>query len=469
VTNENEGPRLTSLSFNWYSVPAGDLGTIGVYVYGMFATDPEGNGVSSMELLDPTGTYPQATVYAGDNPNTPTVEQFYWMGDTFWSPTGEFLVRMRDGAGNYHSGRIQVLYPGSPATILLPPIVLDLDGDGIELTSPQVAPVQFDMDADGDPELTGWVGADDAFLALDRNGDGAITNGSEISFIDDLPGAVSDLDGLSAFDTDADGFFDSDDQRYGEFRVWQDTNHDGVSQAEELRTLGEHGITAISLTRDLSGGTTDGASGNRITATSDFVRADGTTGVLGDVLLSYASAPQFEILDQQPDQASIVLPEPGDGIPMGQDGIDTVDRAAHDERGDRVSSEPLRHAPGGIKAKADERQQEDAEVPWSSAAQQEQPRPTSRDWRDWLQPDDSQTESGAADAWQATQPGTAPSALHNTLSSVTRRRLQMIEAMAGFTDDDEGAANLSLRPQRSIDARTLELLTSVSQVRASLQ
>jgi Ca2+-binding RTX toxin-like protein len=469
VTNENEGPRLTSLSFNWYSVPAGDLGTIGVYVYGMFATDPEGNGVSSMELLDPTGTYPQATVYAGDNPNTPTVEQFYWMGDTFWSPTGEFLVRMRDGVGNYHSGRIQVLYPGSPATILLPPIVLDLDGDGIELTSPQVAPVQFDMDADGDPELTGWVGADDAFLALDRNGDGAITNGSEISFIDDLPGAVSDLDGLSAFDTDADGFFDSDDQRYGEFRVWQDTNHDGVSQAEELRTLGEHGITAISLTRDLSGGTTDGASGNRITATSDFVRADGTTGVLGDVLLSYASAPQFEILDQQPDQASIVLPEPGDGIPMGQDGIDTVDRAAHDERGDRVSSEPLRHAPGGIKAKADERQQEDAEVPRSSAAQQEQPRPTSRDWRDWLQPDDSQTESGAADAWQATQPGTAPSALHNTLSSVTRRRLQMIEAMAGFTDDDEGAANLSLRPQRSIDARTLELLTSVSQVRASLQ
>jgi len=469
VTNENEGPRLTSLSFNWYSVPAGDLGTIGVYVYGMFATDPEGNGVSSMELLDPTGTYPQATVYAGDNPNTPTVEQFYWMGDTFWSPTGEFLVRMRDGVGNYHSGRIQVLYPGSPATILLPPIVLDLDGDGIELTSPQVAPVEFDMDADGDPELTGWVGADDAFLALDRNGDGAITNGSEISFIDDLPGAVSDLDGLSAFDTDADGFFDSDDQRYGEFRVWQDTNHDGVSQAEELRTLGEHGITAISLTRDLSGGTTDGASGNRITATSDFVRADGTTGVLGDVLLSYASAPQFEILDQQPDQASIVLPEPGDGIPMGQDGIDTVDRAAHDERGDRVSSEPLRHAPGGIKAKADERQQEDAEVPRSSAAQQEQPRPTPRDWRDWLQPDDSQTESGAAEAWQATQPVVAPSALHNTLSSVTRRRLQMIEAMAGFTDDDEGAANLSLRPQRSIDARTLELLTSVSQVRASLQ
>ena len=59
------------------------------------------------------------------------------------------------------------------------PLVLDLDGDGIETLGTQ-AVTYFDHDANGFAELTGWVKGDDGFLALDRNGDGRINDGSEL-------------------------------------------------------------------------------------------------------------------------------------------------------------------------------------------------------------------------------------------------------------------------------------------------
>ncbi|MBI4382795.1 MAG: hypothetical protein HY579_02025, partial [Nitrospinae bacterium] len=60
------------------------------------------------------------------------------------------------------------------------PLVLDLDGDGLELSALDGSNVNFDFDANGFAERTAWASADDGFLALDRNGDGAIGNGSEL-------------------------------------------------------------------------------------------------------------------------------------------------------------------------------------------------------------------------------------------------------------------------------------------------
>ncbi|HQO35523.1 MAG TPA: hypothetical protein PLG59_12720, partial [bacterium] len=58
------------------------------------------------------------------------------------------------------------------------PVVLDLDGDGIELTSAGNG-VEFDITGDGTTETTAFATGDDAFLALDRNGNGQIDNGRE--------------------------------------------------------------------------------------------------------------------------------------------------------------------------------------------------------------------------------------------------------------------------------------------------
>lgn len=171
-----------------------------------------------------------------------------------------------------------------------PPVVLDLDGDGVELVARARSTVRFDTLGDGVLRATGWVGADDGLLVLDRNHDGMIGSGSEISFKGDLAGAVSDLEGLAAFDSNKNGFFDRDDARFGEFQVWRDANQDGVSQASELRTLADYKVTAISLTLSLTGAKPEGASDNVTYATSSYVREDGSIGKVGDVMLAFGPA-----------------------------------------------------------------------------------------------------------------------------------------------------------------------------------
>ncbi|MHA3916659.1 hypothetical protein, partial [Halovulum sp. GXIMD14793] len=57
---------------------------------------------------------------------------------------------------------------------LFDPVVIDMDGDGVELISIHDSEVHFDLDADGFREHMGWVSPDDALLAIDRNGNGQI-------------------------------------------------------------------------------------------------------------------------------------------------------------------------------------------------------------------------------------------------------------------------------------------------------
>lgn len=168
----------------------------------------------------------------------------------------------------------------------VPPVILDLDGDGLELVGYDDSNVSFDMDQDGIADRTGWVAPDDGFLALDRNGNGTIDGISEISFVSDLANALTDLEGLRAYDTNENGLLDAGDQRFSEFLVWQDSNQDGVSNAGELKSLTEAGIVQINLTL-LETGERPVSNGNVITATSDYLKADGTSHVIGDVSLAF--------------------------------------------------------------------------------------------------------------------------------------------------------------------------------------
>lgn len=143
------------------------------------------------------------------------------------------------------------------------PLILDLDGDGIETTQFTEWTVFFDIDNDGIRELTAWVGPDDGLLALDRDGDGMITSGHElfgygetISLQGDSP--VLDPNGLDIqfesgfaklqeYDLNYDGRIDAEDEIYAELRVWKDLNQDGVSDEGELLTLEEANVASISL------------------------------------------------------------------------------------------------------------------------------------------------------------------------------------------------------------------------------
>ncbi len=98
-------------------------------------------------------------------------------------------------------------------------------------------------------EQTGWVKRDDGLLVLDRNGNGAIDDGSELFGNNTaLANAKKQprFEALKDLDDNADGKVDALDTAYSKLKVWQDLNQDGLYQGEEMKTLAELGIKSVS-------------------------------------------------------------------------------------------------------------------------------------------------------------------------------------------------------------------------------
>ncbi len=129
----------------------------------------------------------------------------------------------------------------------VPPIVLDLTGDGIQFTSLKDSQVYFDVDDDGVKELTAWASANDAILAFDYDHNGIINSVKEIAFTHYDKNAKTDLEGLRAFDSNQNNQFDMDDLLWNDFYLWQDKNQNGISEQEELTHLSDTIINGINL------------------------------------------------------------------------------------------------------------------------------------------------------------------------------------------------------------------------------
>lgn len=183
--------------------------------------------------------------------------------------------------------------------VMVDPLVLDLDGDGLEIT-PLSRGVQFDGNGDTIRTNTSWVQADDGLLVLDRNGNGVIDSGRELfgdeTLLADGTKAAHGFAALAELDVGGaanatggagDGVFDAKDAQYTNVRVWRDLNQDGISQAGEMQTLQEAGIASVKLS---STKTETNYGDAQLVQSGSFTRADGSEGQAGSFILAQNNA-----------------------------------------------------------------------------------------------------------------------------------------------------------------------------------
>ncbi|WP_299328397.1 calcium-binding protein [Parasphingopyxis sp.] len=183
------------------------------------------------------------------------------------------------------------------------PIVLDLDGDGYELTTLANSAVYFEFDGDGFAEQSGWVRPDDGFLVLDANSNGIVDDSTEF-FGDETQTGFAEL---ATHDGNADGVIDANDAVFSQLQVWRDLDGDGETDAGELFSLAALNIASISLTTSTP--ETGEIGGNLITAEGAVTLTDGTTINAGDVVLDISQVSTEYLGATTVSSAAAALPE----------------------------------------------------------------------------------------------------------------------------------------------------------------
>jgi hypothetical protein len=160
---------------------------------------------------------------------------------------------------------------------LYSPIVLDFVNKGhMQTVNPMEKQIRFDLNADGQAESTGWVAGDEGgLLALDRNGNGEIDDGSELfGEATALAGSKKSKDGyqaLAQYDLNKDGTINASDAVFKKLVVWFDYNVNGVSDKGEIKSLTDVSVSALSTKFTITDANTSfDQNGNQFRLTSKF-------------------------------------------------------------------------------------------------------------------------------------------------------------------------------------------------------
>lgn len=161
---------------------------------------------------------------------------------------------------------------------LIDPLVINLKGTGASLSSKSY---EFDLDADGTMDHISFVNEGSGFLALDKNKNGRVDDGTELFG----PATGNGFAELALYDDDQNGWIDENDEVYNNLAIWM--REDGGEP--RLVALGQAGVGAIYLGNVASSFTMKDAENNtlgQIRQSGIFLFENGTAGTIQHVDLA---------------------------------------------------------------------------------------------------------------------------------------------------------------------------------------
>lgn len=158
---------------------------------------------------------------------------------------------------------------------LCDPLVINLDGDVADVEDQTF---YFDLDADGEMDEISRLGKGSGYLALDKNGDGVINDGSELFGTKSGDGFAD----LAKYDEDGNGWIDENDAVWDKLKIWcKDENGKDV-----LYRLADKGVGAICLQNAAADFTLQGQGGRTqgvVRSTGVFLYENGLAGTIQHV------------------------------------------------------------------------------------------------------------------------------------------------------------------------------------------
>ncbi|EPJ49333.1 MAG: hypothetical protein OFPI_25390 [Osedax symbiont Rs2] len=239
--------------------------------------------------------------------------------------TLSFNYVLSDADGGTDSATVTFIVNGVTTPTLTTPLILDLDGDGIEPTT-LADGVQFDIDGDGHIDQSAWVGSDDAFLVRDINGDGQINGAAELfgsaTVLSNGERAEDGFAALADLDSNSDGVINALDTMYDQLQTWQDQNQDGMVQDGELKFLKEVDVAELNLVATEGN---DWDNGNLIGLNSSWSDSSDQQHELADVWLHYASGEDGSFVEFS---ADFTMPQSEEQIAFAADLVASEDGSA---------------------------------------------------------------------------------------------------------------------------------------------
>lgn len=158
---------------------------------------------------------------------------------------------------------------------LIDPLVINFNGDIAGLSDKKFS---FDLDADGKTEEISMLDSNSGFLALDKNGDGKVNDGSELFG----PSTNNGFKELSAYDKDQNGWIDEKDDVYQKLKVWT-VSSDGSKSLISLKDSGVGAIYLGSSKTEFSMTGEDNQKNGQIAKSGFYLNENGSAGIIHEI------------------------------------------------------------------------------------------------------------------------------------------------------------------------------------------